>query len=139
MKSQLGYEFLKQTFAYDPDKRLTACDALQHKWFLEEPIPTAKLAIIMPCYHKRLTKKCVSAFQSLTTHHIPPQRRITQDDAPSMMPLATANSHAQAAAQIQAQAAAQLSQLSHSQSHSAKGSAGSFSSTGAARKKPRLC
>lgn len=42
MKSALGYEFLKQTFAYDPDKRLTAREALRHKWFQEEPVPTAK-------------------------------------------------------------------------------------------------
>ncbi|PSR83452.1 hypothetical protein PHLCEN_2v5724 [Hermanssonia centrifuga] len=37
-----GHEFLKQTFAYDPDKRLTARDALRHKWFQEDPKPTTK-------------------------------------------------------------------------------------------------
>jgi len=122
MKSHLGYEFLKQTFAFDPDQRLTARDALRHKWFQEEPIPTA------------------NAFQSLPTHQIPPHRRITHDDAPSMMPLPTVNTHAQAAAQVQAQAQAQLTQLSHSHSHSAKGSVASFGSNGGgnSRKKSRL-
>ncbi|KAI0089362.1 kinase-like protein [Irpex rosettiformis] len=123
VKTQSGYEFLKQTFAYDPDKRLTAREALKHKWFTEDPVPSA------------------NAFQFLPTHQIPPHRRITQDDAPSMMPLPTANSHAQAAAQVQAQAQAQLSQLS--QSHSAKGSVASFGSNGGGggghtRKKSRL-
>ena len=42
IKSLMGYEFLKQTFAYDPDKRLTAREALRHRWFQEEPVPTAK-------------------------------------------------------------------------------------------------
>lgn len=121
MKSQMGYEFLKQTFAFDPDKRLTARDALRHKWFHEEPVPTA------------------NAFQSLPTHQIPPHRRITQDDTAAMMPQPTvnaANTHAQAAAQVQAQAQAHLNQIA--QSHSAKGSAASFGSNGQARKKSRL-
>ncbi|KAJ3519172.1 hypothetical protein NM688_g9341 [Phlebia brevispora] len=37
-----GLDFLRQTFAYDPDKRLTAHEALRHKWFQDEPRPTAK-------------------------------------------------------------------------------------------------
>ncbi|KAI0337965.1 kinase-like protein [Trametopsis cervina] len=122
MKSQQGYDFLKHAFAYDPDKRFTARDALKHKWFQEEPVPTA------------------NAFQTISPQQLPPHRRITQDDAPSMMPLPTANTHAQAAAQVQAQAQAQLTALSHTQSHSAKGSAASFGSNngGPARKKSRL-
>lgn len=168
VKSQSGYEFLKQTFAYDPDKRLTAREALKHKWFTEDPVPTAKSVSILSPLHpstclvvSRLksaywltelkrhkysifitdTRLC-SAFQSLPTHQIPPHRRITQDDAPSMMPLPTANTHAQAAAQVQAQAQAQLSQQL-TQSHSAKGSVASFGSNGGggggpARKKSRL-
>lgn len=42
MKSQYGYDFLRELFAYDPDKRLTAKKALQHKWFEEDPKPTRK-------------------------------------------------------------------------------------------------
>lgn len=42
MKSKPAWEFLKETFIYDPDKRLTAEAALRHAWFLEEPRPRAK-------------------------------------------------------------------------------------------------
>lgn len=42
MKSQYGYEFLSELFVYDPDRRLTAKKALQHKWFEEDPKPTRK-------------------------------------------------------------------------------------------------
>ena len=34
-----------------------------------------------------------SAFQTVTPQQIPPYRRITQDEAPSMMPLPQNNSH----------------------------------------------
>ena len=40
--SEQGYNLLRDLFAYDPDKRLTAKDALQHKWFHEDPLPTWK-------------------------------------------------------------------------------------------------
>ena len=33
---------MRELFAYDPDKRLTAGEALRHKWFHEEPLPTRK-------------------------------------------------------------------------------------------------
>jgi len=73
LRTSLGYDLLRQLFAYDPDSRLTAKEALQHKWFQEEPKPTW------------------NAFQSVPTHQIPPHRRITQDEAPSMMPVAAQN------------------------------------------------
>ncbi|KAF5387654.1 hypothetical protein D9615_000775 [Tricholomella constricta] len=73
IRTQLGYQLLSQLFAYDPDNRLTAKEALQHKWFQEDPKPTW------------------NAFQSVPTHQIPPHRRITQDEAPSMMPVAAQN------------------------------------------------
>jgi hypothetical protein len=38
----MGYDLLKQLFTYDPDSRLTAKEALQHKWFHEDPKPTWK-------------------------------------------------------------------------------------------------
>ncbi|KAJ7461039.1 kinase-like domain-containing protein [Mycena galericulata] len=66
-----GYDLLRQLFAYDPDNRLTAKEALQHKWFHEDPYPTW------------------NAFQG-TPQQIPPHRRITQDEAPSMVPLPAA-------------------------------------------------
>ncbi|KAJ7184279.1 kinase-like domain-containing protein [Mycena filopes] len=40
VRSQSGYDLLRQLFAYDPDNRLTAKEALQHKWFHEDPYPT---------------------------------------------------------------------------------------------------
>lgn len=42
MKTPQGYEFLKSLFAYNPDARLSAHDALKHRWFQEEPKPTRK-------------------------------------------------------------------------------------------------
>jgi cyclin-dependent kinase 8/11 len=68
VRSQQGYELLRLLFAYDPDKRLSAEAAIRHAWFLEDPKPTW------------------NAFQSLNSHQIPPHRRITQDDVPSMVP-----------------------------------------------------
>lgn len=73
IRSQLGYDLLRQLFAYDPDNRLTAREALQHKWFQEDPKPTW------------------NAFQTVPGHQIPPHRRITQDEAPSMMPIPAQN------------------------------------------------
>ena len=37
-----GAQLVKELFAYDPDKRLTAAEALQHAWFQENPLPTRK-------------------------------------------------------------------------------------------------
>ncbi|KAG2013013.1 CMGC/MAPK protein kinase [Coprinopsis cinerea AmutBmut pab1-1] len=78
IRSPQGYDLLRQLFAYDPDNRLTADQAVQHKWFHEDPLPTW------------------NAFQSLAQHQIPPCRRITQDEAPSMMPMATQQNTQQA-------------------------------------------
>ncbi|RDB20045.1 Serine/threonine-protein kinase ssn3 [Hypsizygus marmoreus] len=78
IRTPSGYELLRELFAYDPDNRLTAKDALQHKWFYEDPKPTW------------------NAFQSVPAHQIPPHRRITQDEAPSMMPQPAQNTSHQA-------------------------------------------
>ncbi|KAF8844746.1 kinase-like protein [Paxillus ammoniavirescens] len=67
IRSQQGHDLLRQLFAYDPDKRLMAKEALMHRWFQEDPRPTWNV------------------FQYVPTHQLPPQRRITQDEAPSMM------------------------------------------------------
>ncbi|TFK88390.1 kinase-like protein [Polyporus arcularius HHB13444] len=119
-----GADLLSHLFAYDPDKRLTAAEALQHKWFQEAPQPTR------------------NAFESLPSHQIPPHRRITVDDAPSMMPLPAAGSQAQAqVSQVQATAQANLSH-SHSNQSGKAGSGASFASMSAGgthtRKKARL-
>ncbi|KAJ4487896.1 kinase-like protein [Lentinula aciculospora] len=66
LRSQAGYDLLRLLFMYDPDRRLSAREALGHAWFREDPLPTA------------------NAFASVASNQIPPHRRITQDDAPSM-------------------------------------------------------
>ncbi|CDO76791.1 hypothetical protein BN946_scf184978.g20 [Trametes cinnabarina] len=116
-----GADLLAHLFAYDPDKRLTAAEALQHRWFQEEPRPTR------------------NAFASLPAHQIPPHRRITQDDAPSMMPVPAVGSQVQPqVSQVQATAQAHLSQLSHSHSNASKvGSAASFASLSGAGARTR--
>lgn len=43
--SEKGYDLLRGLFQYDPDKRLTAHDALGHEWFQEVPLPTKKYVI----------------------------------------------------------------------------------------------
>ena len=43
--SKEAFELLHQLFAYDPDSRLTAKEALQHRWFQEEPKPTLKYVL----------------------------------------------------------------------------------------------
>jgi cyclin-dependent kinase 8/11 len=96
--SEQGYNLLRQLFAYDPDKRLTAKDALQHKWFHEDPLPTW------------------NAFETANSKQIPPRRRITQDEAPSMMPAQTNQTQAQAQAQAHVQAQPQISKSASSAS-----------------------
>ena len=83
-----------------------------------------------------------SAFESLAAERVPPHRRITQDDAPSMMPVAAGGSHVQGqVSQMQATGQGHLSQSQSNQSGKG-GSAGSFASVsgggGPARKKARL-
>ncbi|KAK7680289.1 hypothetical protein QCA50_016529 [Cerrena zonata] len=111
-----GYDFLNHLFRYDPDQRLSAKEAMLHKWFQEDPVPNA------------------NAFHGLPHNQIPPNRRITQDDAPSMMPMpavAPATSLHSANTGMNALHPAQMS---------GKASAGSFGSAGGghSRKKPRL-
>lgn len=42
IRSHQGYDLLCRLFTYDPENRLTAREALQHKWFHEDPKPTWK-------------------------------------------------------------------------------------------------
>ncbi|KAJ8592714.1 kinase-like protein [Rhizopogon salebrosus TDB-379] len=138
IRSHQGYELLRQLFAYDPDKRLTAKEALGHKWFQEDPRPTRNV------------------FQCVLAHHLPPQRRITQDEAPSMMGM-PAPTQAQTQSQVppahvqaQGQHLSQQSQVNLSQ-QSKSGSTASFGSVsggpvgsfsggqgGSSRKKARI-
>ena len=37
-----GIDFMSKFLEYDPTKRMNAREALNHKWFKEEPRPTAK-------------------------------------------------------------------------------------------------
>lgn len=43
--SEQGYNLLRALLFYDPDKRLDAREALEHKWFQEEPTPTKKYGL----------------------------------------------------------------------------------------------
>ncbi|THH06619.1 hypothetical protein EW145_g3951, partial [Phellinidium pouzarii] len=67
IRSKEGYDLLRKLFAYDPDKRLTAQEAMEHRWFQEDPKPTR------------------NAFFTLTGTQLPPQRRITHDEASAAM------------------------------------------------------
>ncbi|KAI0716277.1 kinase-like protein [Earliella scabrosa] len=129
VRDQVALDLLAQLFAYDPDKRLTAAGALQHRWFHMDPLPTR------------------NAFESLSAAHYPPHRRITQDDAPSMLPVQPGGSQAQAqVSQMQVNAQAHRSQRlldAHSKHSHKAGSAASFASmsggqAGPARKKARM-
>ncbi|KAI0760013.1 kinase-like protein [Fomes fomentarius] len=110
VRDSVGSDLLSHLFAYDPDKRLTASEALQHRWFQVEPLPTR------------------NTFESLPSHNYPPHRRITQDDAPSMMPMQAGGSQVPAqVSQVQAGSAASFASMS-----------GGGNVAGASRKKPRL-
>jgi len=93
-------DLLRGLFIYDPERRLTAKQALLHRWFQEEPRPTW------------------NAFQTVPSHQIPQPRRITQDEAPSMMPMPQNTLH-QAAPPVM---------MPFTQSHSKPGSSASFGS-----------
>uniref|UniRef100_A0A1D1YIG7 Cyclin-dependent kinase G-2 n=1 Tax=Anthurium amnicola TaxID=1678845 RepID=A0A1D1YIG7_9ARAE len=40
--SEAGFDLLNKLLTYDPDKRITAEDALNHEWFREVPLPKSK-------------------------------------------------------------------------------------------------
>ncbi|KAF9441013.1 CMGC/CDK/CDK8 protein kinase [Macrolepiota fuliginosa MF-IS2] len=113
IRSHFGYELLRQLFAYDPDNRLTAREALQHKWFHEDPKPTW------------------NAFETVPVHQFPPHRRITHDDAPSMMPLPAQNtSHQGGAGAGHNGGGGHVGGAPFGQPHSKPGSTTSFTSVG---------
>ncbi|KAK7389183.1 hypothetical protein VNO78_24018 [Psophocarpus tetragonolobus] len=48
--SELGFDLLKQLLTYDPEKRITAEDALLHDWFHEAPLPKSDFKPIFPSW-----------------------------------------------------------------------------------------
>jgi len=65
---------------------------MEHPWFREDPLPTQKFVHpqLYVCTSELLMASS-SVFEGLTSHQTPPQRRVTQDDAPnSMMPVPAA-------------------------------------------------
>ncbi|KIY68429.1 CMGC/CDK/CDK8 protein kinase, partial [Cylindrobasidium torrendii FP15055 ss-10] len=74
------FDLLRELFTYDPDQRLTAANALQHKWFKEDPQP------------------CWNAFENVSPTHIPPPRRITIEEGSNVVPVQTAHPPLAAAA-----------------------------------------
>lgn len=42
LRNPLAYDLLRLLFVYNPDHRLTASEALRHRWFSEDPKPTRK-------------------------------------------------------------------------------------------------
>jgi cyclin-dependent kinase 8/11 len=109
--------FLSKLFIFDPDKRMNAREALTHGWFQEDPRPTYNV------FQQQLS----------SPSQLPPHRRITQDEAPSMMPAQA--THAQ-------HLPAQFTQQQHLQGQT-HGSVTSFASLSAghgghSRKKARL-
>ncbi|KAF8467437.1 kinase-like domain-containing protein [Gautieria morchelliformis] len=74
---QTLYDLLTRLFQYDPDTRITAKEALAHKWFHEDPKPNR------------------NAFFTVLAHQAPPQRRISHDEAPTMVAVPNSQSLSQ--------------------------------------------
>ncbi|KAJ6339630.1 hypothetical protein OIU77_007553 [Salix suchowensis] len=53
--SDSGFDLLNKLLTYDPEKRITADDALNHPWFHEVPLPKSKES--MPTYPPQYAKK----------------------------------------------------------------------------------
>ncbi|CAL0330104.1 unnamed protein product [Lupinus luteus] len=48
--SELGFDLLEKLLTYDPEKRITAEDALLHDWFHEAPLPKSDFNPILPSW-----------------------------------------------------------------------------------------
>ncbi|KAE9601395.1 putative protein-serine/threonine kinase CMGC-CDK-PITSLRE family [Lupinus albus] len=48
--SELGFDLLEKLLTYDPEKRITAEDALLHDWFHEAPLPKSDFKPILPSW-----------------------------------------------------------------------------------------
>ncbi len=53
--SNSGYDLLSRMLDYDPNKRITAAEALDHEYFKESPLPMKKyvLAVVLVLAHRR--------------------------------------------------------------------------------------
>eukprot|EP00798_Chlamydomonas_sp_ICE-L_P001013 gene1013-3847_t len=49
--SESGFDLLSQLLAFDPDRRISCEDAMNHRWFSEAPLPTKKE--LMPMFNPR--------------------------------------------------------------------------------------
>jgi cyclin-dependent kinase 8/11 len=114
---------------------MTAREALSHSWFQEDPQPTYKSVWFVFTVRIEIENLFISVFQHQlnTPSQLPPHRRITMDEAPSMMPAQA--THAQ-------HLPAQFTQPQHLQGQT-HGSVTSFASLsvghgGHTRKKTRL-
>ena len=47
LRAYQAYDLLTKLFIYNPDKRITAKDALEHKWFQDDPKPNRKYAVLI--------------------------------------------------------------------------------------------
>ncbi|KAK4773322.1 hypothetical protein SAY87_028341 [Trapa incisa] len=54
--SESGFDLLNRLLTYDPEKRITAHEALNHRWFQEVPLPTCKE--LMPTFPPRHAGGC---------------------------------------------------------------------------------
>ncbi|KDQ15487.1 hypothetical protein BOTBODRAFT_44117 [Botryobasidium botryosum FD-172 SS1] len=62
-----GFDLIAKLFDYNPTTRITAQEALAHKWFTQDPKPTH------------------NAFLTTPPHQPYPLRRVTNDEAPTMV------------------------------------------------------
>lgn len=49
--TEAGFDLLSRMLAWDPEKRISAAEALQHRWFTEPPLPVHK--VLMPTFAPR--------------------------------------------------------------------------------------
>ena len=45
--SNSGYDLLSRMLEYDPNKRITAAEALDHEYFKEPPLPMKKCVLVL--------------------------------------------------------------------------------------------
>ncbi|KAJ7945730.1 Kinase family protein [Quillaja saponaria] len=50
--SESGFDLLNKLLTYDPEKRITAEDALRHDWFREGPLPKSDFKPTIPTCHR---------------------------------------------------------------------------------------
>jgi len=95
VRSHQPYDLLTKLFIYNPDKRITAKDTLDHKWFQDEPKPNRKSVEPIHCFLSLLMHCFTSAFFTLPVNQVPPRRRISHDEAPTMVTVPNTQSQSQ--------------------------------------------